>query len=244
MTSAWAALQARASGSLMAGPLGPTGLGADATAPLVVAEAALAGSGSGSIAGATTATAAVSPSPVWASADTGSAASRTEVTRPVDAQPLDLRAHLDHDREVLARRVGEALAARVLAQVERGEWQIRLSVTPEQLGPIDIDLRVQGSRMEAQFQVANGQTQSLIQDGLGRLREAVGASGMDLASVWVSGGWNERNRGNPTPGQPDGPAPGTLIQGAGDEQAVEGVAAVEERRSTWTPRQGALDILI
>ncbi len=168
----------------------------------------------------------------------------TDAPRP-QGPPLDLRPHLDQDREALSRQLGQALASRLLGQIERGEWQVRLSVAPEHLGPIDIDLQVSGNRIEAQFQVANGQTQSLIQEGLPRLRDAVGASGMDLASVWVSGGWNERNRGNPTPGQPDDPQPGPLNQGAdGQEQAVNGVETVDERPSSWTPRQGAVDILI
>jgi hypothetical protein len=112
------------------------------------------------------------------------------------------------------------------------------------LGPIDIELQMRGSRLEAQFQVANGQTQALIQDSIPRLREAVGASGMDLASAWVSGGLADRNRGNPTPGQPDGPAPQSLNEGGGDEQAVSGVESVESRGPGWTPRPGAVDILI
>ena len=173
-------------------------------------------------------------------------APRTESTPQVlaDAQPIDLRDHLEQSRDALSRRLGEALAARVLSQVERGEWQVRLSVAPQHLGPIDIELQMRGSRLEAQFQVANGQTQALIQDSIPRLREAVGASGMDLASAWVSGGLADRNRGNPTPGQPDGPAPQSLNEGGGDEQAVSGVESVESRGPGWTPRPGAVDILI
>jgi hypothetical protein len=164
--------------------------------------------------------------------------------RPVDSQPLDLREHLDQGHEALSKRMGEALAARLLAQIDKGEWQIRLSVNPQHLGPIDIDLQMQGQRMEAQFQVAHGQTQALIQDSLPRLREAVGASGMDLASVWVSGGWSDRHRGNPTPGQPENPAALASNDGAGDEQTVGATAQVDPNRPEWTGRPGALDVLI
>jgi flagellar hook-length control protein FliK len=171
-------------------------------------------------------------------------ATETAATRTAEAQPLDLRDHLEQSREALSRRLGEALAARVLSQVERGDWQVRLSVTPQHLGPIDIDLQMRGNRLEAQFQVANAQTQSLIQDSLPRLRDAVGASGMDLASAWVSGGLSDRNRGNPTPGQPDDPASVALKEASDDEQAVSGVESVETRGPGWTPRPGAVDILI
>jgi flagellar hook-length control protein FliK len=151
---------------------------------------------------------------------------------------------LEQGDEALSRRLGEALAARMLSQIERGDWQIRLSVAPQQLGPIDIDLQMRGNRIEAQFQVANGQTQALIQDSLPRLREAVGSSGMDLASVWVSGGWSERNRGNPTPRQPDDPTPGALNEGDGGEQTVAAVASVDTQGPGRAPRPGAVDILI
>jgi len=78
---------------------------------------------------------------------------------------------------------------------------------------------------------------------LPRLREAVSASGMDLASVWVSGGWNERNRGNPTPGQPDDPVPLALNEGGG-EQAVGGAPPRDPRGLGGVLRPGAVDILI
>jgi len=140
--------------------------------------------------------------------------------------------------------MGEALAARLLAQIDKGEWQIRLSVNPQHLGPIDIDLQMQGQRMEAQFQVAHGQTQALIQDSLPRLREAVGASGMDLASVWVSGGWNDRDRGNPATGQPDNPTARALDDQGGGGQTVGAPTQVDPDRPGWGGRPGALDILI
>jgi flagellar hook-length control protein FliK len=119
-----------------------------------------------------------------------------------------------------------------------------LTVAPQHLGPIDIDLQMRGQRIDAQFQVAHGQTQALIQDNLPRLREAVGASGMDLASVWVSGGWSDRDRGNPTPGQPDNPAALALNDEASDEQTAQASAPVESDRPGRGTRPGAVDILI
>ena len=239
--SAWWALQAR------------SGLGLNPAASL---DSSLTGGGPVAAATALPATldnpsgaaldAAASPSSAWMgitdSAPVGQKAEPT--TRPVDPQVIDLREHLEHGHEVLSKRLGEALAARMMAQIDKGEWQIRLSVAPQHLGPIDIDLQMRGHRIDAQFQVAHGQTQAMIQDGLPRLRDAVGASGMDLASVWVSGGWNERNRGNPTPGQPDNPAPLALKEDGGDEQTVSGTPAVDSDRPGRGSRPGAVDILI
>ena len=232
--AAWWALQAR-------GEAGPARAGAGAALP----GAALSDpmpevlSGPGSVGSSA---AAVVASPIVESPTPIQKAEAHE--RPIDSQPLDLREHLEQGHEALSKRMGEALAARLLAQIDKGEWQIRLSVNPQHLGPIDIDLQMQGQRMEAQFQVAHGQTQALIQDSLPRLREAVGASGMDLASVWVSGGWSDRNRGNPTPGQPENPAALALNDGAGDEQTVGATAQVDPNRPEWTGRPGALDVLI
>ncbi len=247
MTATWMALQARGLGQ--AGVLDRTTAPALGVPSATVDDAAVVfGSG---LAGAVAADSAALAGATSASANAGvtgpagtAHASDTAAARTAEAQPIDLRDHLEQSREALSRRLGEALAARVLSQVERGDWQVRLSVTPQHLGPIDIDLQMRGNRLEAQFQVANGQTQSLIQDSLPRLKEAVGASGMDLASAWVSGGLSDRNRGNPTPGQPDDPASVALNEASGDEQAVSGVETVESRGPGWTPRPGAVDILI
>jgi flagellar hook-length control protein FliK len=234
-TSAWLALQARQVSDSWVGArvVDSSGVGA-LTAPLTPALSSV-----GAAEGAAMPTALSVHL-----ADAPASGSRPEaVPRPVDAQPLDLRDHLENTHEALSKRLGEALATRLLAQVDKGDWQIRLTVTPQHLGPIDIDLQVKGQRLEAQFQVAHGQTQAMIQDSLPRLREAVSASGMDLASVWVSGGWNERNRGNPTPGQPDDPVPLALNEGGG-EQAVGGAPPRDPRGLGGVLRPGAVDILI
>jgi flagellar hook-length control protein FliK len=234
-TSAWLALQARQVSDSWVGArvVDSSGVGA-VTVPLTPALSSV-GAAEG----------AAMPTALSVNlAETPASGSRPEaVARPVDAQPLDLRDHLENTHEALSKRLGEALATRLLAQVDKGDWQIRLTVTPQHLGPIDIDLQVKGQRLEAQFQVAHGQTQAMIQDSLPRLREAVSASGMDLASVWVSGGWNERNRGNPTPGQPDDPVPLALNEGGG-EQAVGGAPPRDPRGLGGVLRPGAVDILI
>jgi flagellar hook-length control protein FliK len=234
-TSAWLALQARQVSDSWVGArvVDSSGVGA-LTAPLAPALSSV-----GAAEGAAMPTALSVHL-----AETPASGSRPEAAaRQVDAQPLDLRDHLENTHEALSKRLGEALATRLLAQVDKGDWQIRLTVTPQHLGPIDIDLQVKGQRLEAQFQVAHGQTQAMIQDSLPRLREAVSASGMDLASVWVSGGWNERNRGNPTPGQPDDPVPLALNEGGG-EQAVGGAPPRDPRGLGGVLRPGAVDILI
>jgi hypothetical protein len=77
------------------------------------------------------------------------------------------------------------------------------------------------------------------------LREAVGSSGMDLAYVEVSGGWSDRQRGNPThgqrgaPGQSDASADGSAASSPIEDIPTHGQSLEQVRGS-----RGALDILI
>jgi len=239
VAAAWWALQAQLASASLVGPRDPRTLGAAAalSTAAVPARDGLPGPAQ-DLSGAL-------PPGALPLVDSSTPTQKSDpVLRQVDAQPLDLREHLEQGHEALSKRLVEALATRLLAQIDKGEWKIRLTVAPQHLGPIDIDLQMRGQRLEAQFQVAHGATQALIQDSLPRLREAVGASGMDLASVWVSGGWSGRDRGNPTPGQPDNPTALALNEEVGDEQTVGATTQVESDRTGRSARPGAVDILI
>lgn len=98
-----------------------------------------------------------------------------------------------------AQRLGEAMGHRLAAQIGRGQWEMRLSLTPQNLGHIDVQLKVQDQAIDARFQVSNSHTQGLLQDGMPRLKEVLNMSGMEIAAYVVTGGGAERNRGNPTP---------------------------------------------
>ena len=101
--------------------------------------------------------------------------------------------------EQLAQRLGQALGERLQAQIERGEWKVRMQVDPASLGRIDMELDMRASGLEAVFRSDNQATRDLISQGLPRLRESLAQSGTAVANVWVQGDSSRQSGGNPTP---------------------------------------------
>ena len=99
----------------------------------------------------------------------------------------------------LAQRVGQALGQRMVSMIERGHWHVRFMLKPQQLGEIEVDLRMRLGEIEAAFRAANPFTRDLLQEGLPRLREVMSSAGMDVASAYVGDGQARRHGGNPTP---------------------------------------------
>ena len=103
--------------------------------------------------------------------------------------------------EKISQRLGEALGQRLAAQIARGDWKIELELKPHDLGSIDIQLNMNKGELEATFQASNPATRELIADGLGKLKEALAQSGMEVARLNVNVGQNSQHGGNPTHGQ-------------------------------------------
>lgn len=101
----------------------------------------------------------------------------------------------------LADRMGQALAQRMLEQLDRGEWSMKLRLNPAELGQIDVRLEMRQAGLDAHFQAENPLTKELIQQGSGRLKDSLGQNGMTLASVSVSSDAERQSSGNPTPQQ-------------------------------------------
>lgn len=99
----------------------------------------------------------------------------------------------------LADRMGQALAQRLLEQIDRGEWSMKLRLKPAELGQIDVRLEMRAGGLDAHFQAENPLTKELLQQGSGRLKESLGNSGMTLASVSVNSDAERQSSGNPTP---------------------------------------------
>lgn len=133
--------------------------------------------------------------------------------------------------EALAERVGEALAQRVLSQVERGQWQVRLLLKPAKLGEVEIDLRMQGGELDASFRAANPVTRDLLNDGLSRLREVLSGAGMEIADLNVASGRSQQHGGNPTPRQSGEPSHAPTGGQAGTQEAAEAAVSPAARRS-------------
>ncbi len=139
----------------------------------------------------------------------GTAAGAAATAAADDAAPITTVAQRAAGYEELSQRLGEAMAKRVLSQIERGNWEIKLLLKPAKLGEVEIDLSMRSGALDAAFRATNPLTRDLLNDGLPRLREVLAHAGMDIAGLNVGNGRNPQSGGNPTPRQARGPDEGT-----------------------------------
>lgn len=139
--------------------------------------------------------------------------------------------------QALAQRVGQAVGQRLVSMIERGHWNVRFMLKPQQLGEIEVDLRMRSGELDAAFRATNGFTRDLLQDGLPRLREVMSSMGMDVASMHVGNGQSQRHGGNPTPAFQSRPGD-AAVTGAASEAAPQAVVRM--------PRMGSdgLDVMV
>ncbi len=101
----------------------------------------------------------------------------------------------------LADRMGQALAQRLQAQIESGQWSMKLRLNPAELGQIDVQLDMHAGGLDARFQTDNAMTRDLLLQGSGRLKDSLNQHGTTVASVWVNSDERRQSGGNPTPQQ-------------------------------------------
>jgi len=120
----------------------------------------------------------------------------------------------------LAQRLGEAVGQRVLGQIARGTWSMKLMLKPATLGDVEVDLRMRSGELDAVFRSMNPMTRELLTDGLPRLREVLSGAGMDIAGLQVGQGSSQSAGGNPTPQQ-------SLAGGRREEMGVNALPGAE-----------------
>ncbi len=125
-------------------------------------------------------------------------------------------------QQQLADKLGQALAQRLVDQIERGQWKIEMRLRPESLGRIEVELKMHAGGLDALFSAENAVTRELISQGSGKLKEALTHTGMTVADVSVSGDQNRQSGGNSTPGNSSRSTFGSAGRKPG---SVEGVAA-------------------
>lgn len=76
----------------------------------------------------------------------------------------------------------------------------RIRVSPQELGPVEVLLRLDGERISADFISSHPETRQALEQGLPRLRDLLGEHGFQLAHADV---------GHHSPSSPDGDAAGT-----------------------------------
>ncbi|WP_202626550.1 flagellar hook-length control protein FliK, partial [Stenotrophomonas acidaminiphila] len=101
--------------------------------------------------------------------------------RPAPVFPPALSAPVD----MQAADFDDAIGARVgwLADQKIGHAHIR--VTPNDLGPVEVKLQLDGDRVHATFSSAHAEVRQALESGLPRLREMLGEQGLQLAQADV-----------------------------------------------------------
>ena len=100
---------------------------------------------------------------------------RTETVNAMEAPSADLHGgHFDED-------IGDAV--RWMADQKIGHAHIK--VTPNDLGTVEIRLRLDGDRVHADFSSAQAEVRQALENGLPRLRDMLGQHGFQLAHADV-----------------------------------------------------------
>jgi len=153
----------------------------------------------------------------------GASLARAETLNPSSLGPEQL--------QQLSEKMADAVGERMLRELERGHWSMRLMLKPAHLGHIEVEMRLRGGELDATFAAPLAATRDLLQDGLARLRDSLAQAGMDVANLHVKTGQNRQNGGDSTPGQPK------FTNNNKSESAPETAPASVESR----PRPGRLD---
>ncbi len=101
----------------------------------------------------------------------------------------------------LAEKMGQAVGQRILSEIEKGQWHLKLSLRPATLGHIEVEMRMRSGELDAVFTAPQAMTRELLQDGMAKLKETLNQMGMDVASMQVADGQTRQRGGESTPGQ-------------------------------------------
>lgn len=159
----------------------------------------------------------------------GTSAGRSD---PAASAPPNLSSQTEQrviQQQQLADKLGQALAQRLVDQIERGQWKIEMRLRPESLGRIEVELKMHAGGLDALFSAENAVTRELISQGSGKLKDSLTQTGMTVADVSVSGDQNRQSGGNSTPGNSAKPAFGSAGRKPSSVESVP--AAVKDEPS-------------
>jgi len=91
-------------------------------------------------------------------------------------------------------RWADALAHRLVMMARDGESSASLKLVPQDLGPLDIQINVRDGEASVHFGAAHPETRAVLEASLPRLRELLGAQGLQLANASVSHQSGGQNR--------------------------------------------------
>ena len=101
--------------------------------------------------------------------------------------------------QLLADRMGQAMANKLISQIERGQWKMQMRLQPGALGRVEVALDMHAGGLDAVFSTDNALTKELLGQGANRLREALTQTGTTVASVTVNADARGQSGGNSTP---------------------------------------------
>ena len=166
------------------------------------------------------------------------AASRNDLTNANGpAQDLPDTHARSENIQNLADKMGQAVGQRILSEMEKGQWHLKLQLRPATLGHIEVEMRMRSGEFDAVFTAPNATTRDLLQDGMGKLRETLAQMGMDVANIHVGNGQTGQSGGDSTPGTPKGKT--SQVEATAPERTAETPRAP----SVKDPNDG-LDVLI
>lgn len=115
--------------------------------------------------------------------------------------PESDRAQRSEDVQKLADKMGQAVGQRILSEIEKGQWHLKLSLRPATLGHIEVEMRMRSGELDAVFMAQQAVTRELLQEGMPKLKETLNQMGMDVASMQVGDGQSQKRGGESTPEQ-------------------------------------------
>jgi len=229
-----AAGESAAGGLLQAKPVAgpPTPALADEAVPLILAEEILtievpAGLDLGALADHVSAPVAEPGAPRQNAAP---AAAAHSPQTPADAARAVFQERAEQT-QLLADRMGQALANRLISQIERGQWKLQMRLQPAALGRVEVALDMHAGGLDAVFSTDNALAKDLLGQGAQRLRDALTQSGTTVASVTVHADARGQSGGNSTPQKRQSsskPSAAPAAVGAAPEKAARYTGGVAE----------------
>ena len=104
-------------------------------------------------------------------------------------------------QQAQAEKMGQAIGQRMLSEMEKGHWHLKMMLRPANLGHIEVEMRLRNGELDAHFTASQASTRDLLQDGLPKLKDTLTQMGMDVANMNIGGGSSQKNGGDSTPGQ-------------------------------------------
>ncbi len=105
-------------------------------------------------------------------------------TAPAPQAPPMLEAPLPPPA-VRAHDFSERFGAQLQWMANEAIGHARIRVSPQELGPVEVMLRLDGERISAEFISAHAETRQALEHGLPRLRDLLGEHGFQLAHAGV-----------------------------------------------------------